>query len=87
MSNLTSNQRPAHAIHLMGEMTFVYQFVQRATAAGLRCIASTTERRTVDHPDGSKTSEFCFVRFRNYESWPIAWLPAGLFIYFSLYLF
>jgi hypothetical protein len=52
-------------------MTFVYQFVKLATAgatgAGLRCVASTTERRAVDHPDGSKTSEFRFVRFREYE--------------------
>lgn len=55
------------AIHVMGEMTFVYQFVKRATAAGLRCLASTTERRAVDHPDGSKTSEFRFVRFRDYD--------------------
>ena len=55
------------AIHIMGEMTFVYQFVKRATAAGLRCVASTTERRAVDHPDGSKTSEFRFVRFRDYD--------------------
>lgn len=60
-------QTPAHAIHIMGEMTFVYQFVKLATAAGLRCVASTTERRAVDHPDGSKTSEFRFVRFRDYE--------------------
>lgn len=63
----TSNQRQTSAIHIMGEMTFVYQFVKRATAAGLRCVASTTERRAVDHPDGSKTSEFRFVRFRDYE--------------------
>lgn len=55
------------AIHVMGEMTFVHQFVKLATAAGLRCVASTTERLAVDHPDGSKTSEFRFVRFRDYE--------------------
>jgi hypothetical protein len=63
----TSNQHPAHAIHIMGEMTFVYQFVKLATAAGLHCVASTTERIALDHPDGSKTSEFRFVRFREYE--------------------
>jgi len=63
----TSNEPPASAIHVMGEMTFVYQFVKRATAAGLRCVASTTERIAVDHPDGSKTSEFHFIRFRDYE--------------------
>ena len=56
------------AIHIMGEMTFVYQFVQQATAAGLRCVASTTERLAVDHPDGTKTSEFRFVRFRDYDT-------------------
>jgi hypothetical protein len=55
------------AIHVMGEMTFVYQFVKLAVAAGLRCVASTTERIAVDHPDGSKTSEFRFVQFRDYE--------------------
>lgn len=64
---MTNLQHPAHAIHVMGEMTFVYQFVKLATAAGLRCVASTTERRAVDHPDGSKTSEFRFVRFRDYD--------------------
>jgi hypothetical protein len=55
------------AIHVMGEMTFVYQFVKLSTVAGLRCVASTTERIAVDHPDGSKTSEFRFVQFRDYE--------------------
>ena len=63
----TSIQHPETAIHIMGEMTFVYQFVKLATAAGLRCVASTTERTVTDHPDGSKTSEFRFVRFRKYE--------------------
>lgn len=65
--NPTPAGRPASAIHVMGEMTFVYQFVKRATAAGLRCVASTTERIAVDHPEGRKTSEFRFVRFREYE--------------------
>jgi hypothetical protein len=56
------------AIHVMGEMTFVYQFVKLAAAAGLRCVASTTERIAVNHPDGAKTSEFRFLRFRNYDT-------------------
>jgi hypothetical protein len=64
----TSSQHPVHAIHVMGEMTFVYQFVKLATAVGLRCVASTTERIAVDHSDGSKTSEFRFVRIRDYEN-------------------
>jgi hypothetical protein len=80
----SSIKDPASAIHVMGEMTFVYQFVKLATAgaygatgAGLRCVASTTERRAVDHPDGSKTSEFRFVRFREYEA--LATLPVSPF--------
>ncbi len=56
-----------HAIHVMGEMTFVHQFVKQATAAGLRCVASTTERIAVDKPDGTKVAEFRFVGFREYE--------------------
>jgi hypothetical protein len=55
------------AVHVMGEMTFVYQFVKLAAVAGLRCVASTTERIAVDQADGSKTSEFRFVQFRDYE--------------------
>jgi hypothetical protein len=62
-----SGAEQANAIHVMGEMTFVYQFVKLAAAAGLRCVASTTERISVDNADGSKTSEFRFVRFRDYE--------------------
>jgi len=56
------------AVHVMGEMTFVYQFVKLATASGLRCVASTTERIAVDKPDGGKISEFRFVAFRDYEA-------------------
>ena len=58
---------PTAAVHVMGEMTFVYQFVKFAAAAGLRCVASTTERIAVDKPDGGKMSEFRFVAFRDYE--------------------
>lgn len=58
----------ASAVHVMGEMTFVYQFVKLATAAKLRCVASTTERIAVDKPDGGKISEFRFVAFRDYEA-------------------
>lgn len=64
---LHSRTHENNAIHVMGEMTFVYQFVRRASAAGLRCVASTTERIAVDKPDGTKVSEFRFVRFREYE--------------------
>lgn len=64
---LHSGTHENNAIHVMGEMTFVYQFVKQASAVGLRCVASTTERIAVDKPDGTKVSEFRFVRFREYE--------------------
>ena len=53
-------------VHVMGEMTFTYNLVSRLKAVGIRCVASTTERRTRLDPDGNKVSEFHFVQFREY---------------------
>lgn len=53
-------------VHLMGEMTFVHQLVQRLMEAGIPAVASTSQRNTVEHPDGSKTVHFDFVQFRPY---------------------
>ena len=53
-------------VHVMGEMTFVYQLVSRLKSMGIRCVASTTERIVKDNDDGTKTSEFSFIQFREY---------------------
>lgn len=53
-------------VHIMGEMTFTYAVVSRLKALGITCLASTTERITVNTPDGKKLSEFKFVQFREY---------------------
>lgn len=53
-------------IHIMGEMTFVYDFVSMAKGLGIECVASTTERIVVENADGTKTSSFKFIRFRSY---------------------
>ncbi len=53
-------------VHVMGEMTFTYNLVARLKALGIRCVASTTERRTHLDDDGNKVSEFKFVQFREY---------------------
>lgn len=53
-------------IHVMGEMTFVYDFVSMARDEGIECVASTTERIVVENADGTKTSTFNFVRYRSY---------------------
>ena len=52
-------------VHVMGEMTFTYALVSRLKAEGVTCVASTTER-IAEEKDGVKTSEFKFVRFREY---------------------
>lgn len=53
-------------VHVMGEMTFVFTVVTQLEEKGIRCVASTTERIVKDNDDGTKTSEFSFVGFREY---------------------
>lgn len=54
------------AVHLMGEMTFTCNLVQRLLARGIPSVASTSERRVVEEADGKKTLLFQFVQFRGY---------------------
>lgn len=54
------------AAHIMGEFTLCYALVQLFKASGITCLASTTDRVTTVNPDGSKTSMFKFVQFREY---------------------
>jgi len=54
------------AVHIMGELTFCFALVVRLQKVGITCLASTTRRHTADHADGSKTTRFGFVRFREY---------------------
>ena len=54
------------AVHLMGELTFTFELVQLLKNHGINVVASTTNRSTVDLPDGTKNVKFEFIRFRNY---------------------
>jgi hypothetical protein len=56
------------AIHIMGEMNFVFRFVYNMLghAEGLPCVASTTRRRVRESEPGKKMVEFEFVQFRLY---------------------
>lgn len=56
-----------NAVHVMGEMTFVYQFVKMMSELGVVCVASTTRRIVVAADQNEKTSKFEFVRFRPYS--------------------
>lgn len=52
-------------VHIMGEMTFSFALVAALQKIGIKCVASTTSRVAVEG-NGVKTSEFQFVKFREY---------------------
>jgi len=56
---------PTTIIHIMGEMTFTFAMVNALQKRGVMCIASTTERVSLEE-NGVKISEFRFVQFRKY---------------------
>lgn len=51
--------------HVMGEMTLTYSIVKTLKEKGIKCIASTSERKALTE-NGLRLSEFAFVRFREY---------------------
>jgi hypothetical protein len=63
---LAGQSREMKFIHIMGELTFCFALIMRLQKYGITCLSSTTTRQTTDHPDGSKTTKFGFVRFREY---------------------
>jgi len=64
-SMIDESNDKVNAVHIMGELTFTFAVVDLLLEANIRCIASTTERKTVEIGN-KKISEFKFVRFRNY---------------------
>lgn len=55
-----------HAVHLMGEFTFIFALVGMLQQRGIKCCLSTTERQSHELPGGEKVTKFEFVRFREY---------------------
>lgn len=53
-------------VHIMGELTFCYYAVRLLKKAGIRCLASTTERIVEETEDHQKLVRFSFVQFREY---------------------
>ena len=57
-------------VHIMGEMTFVFNFVDLAKTyyGNITCVASTTKRIVIvkETNDKEKVSSFEFVNFRRY---------------------
>jgi hypothetical protein len=62
---LEKSPDPQNAIHVMGELTFCYQFVRLMQQQEVVCLASTTERIAALTADG-KVSRFVFKTFRPY---------------------
>lgn len=54
------------AVHIQGEFTFTYALVNLLKAEGVKCVASTSERKTIDLGNGKKELQFNFVQFREY---------------------
>jgi len=67
---LTPSPEAWHAVHVMGELTLTFAVVALLQRAGLRCIASTTDRLVERDPTDPEelTKRFVFVRFRDYVS-------------------
>lgn len=58
--------RDLMTVHLMGEMTFCFRLVTLLHARGVRCVASTTQRKTSELEGSKKESIFEFQAFREY---------------------
>ena len=63
---LAMKNNGAFAVHLMGELTFCFALVAKLQKAGIPCIASTTQRETIDNAQGTKIVKFRFIQFREY---------------------
>lgn len=65
MEKLSLSQNEINAVHIMGELTFTFALVKKLLKQGIICVASTTERNSIE-TGGKKITEFRFVRFREY---------------------
>lgn len=59
-------QKMPDAVHVMGEHTFCYSLVALLQNAGIRCLASTTNRSVVRLNESEIRRSFSFNRFRDY---------------------
>jgi len=66
IQRLLTEPLPSPVIHVMGEMGLTFYLVDKLRALGFPCAHSTTERVVEEKPDGTKVSQFRFVKFRFY---------------------
>jgi len=68
IKKLTKDDEYMNAVHVMGEFTFTYNFVNEMNLHGIETVVSTSERVVKITDDGIKQSFFNFCVFRNYNS-------------------
>ena len=61
---IISEYKDIAAVHLMGEMTFTCSLVKLLQRNGIKVLASTTKRNSINNHDGSRTLVFEFVQFQ-----------------------
>ena len=61
--NYTKNEK--NAVHVMGELTFVYHLVKQLSSSGITCVVSTSNR-IVEENNGKKIVQFNFGNFREF---------------------
>ena len=64
--DISQNQDTEPVVHLMGEMTFLFALANKLRDKNIRCVASTSERNSVELGNGQKEVQFRFVQFRDY---------------------
>lgn len=63
---LDNSANNSNAILIMGEFTFCYKLINLLKRNNLKCIATTSQRDTIQLERGQKKAFFKFVKFREY---------------------
>lgn len=66
IEELAKEENANVAVHLMGEMTFTFALANKLKEKGISCVASTSQRVSIDMGNGQKSVQFKFVQFREY---------------------
>jgi len=66
IDELQKSSDTENAVHIMGELNFTFGIVSKLLNSGITCIASTSNRNTLNTENG-KIVNFNFVRFREYK--------------------
>lgn len=66
VARLTTEAPGATHAMVQGEFTLAHALILKLQRIGIVCVAATTRREMVEQSEGTKTTRFDFVRFREY---------------------